>query len=1150
MKRTAPHDFSTQPRAPVNRRAEVPPVHPAQALPDNTNEPAPQMLAEPVRGYEGRTLDAVLRDPVARAEIEAHPDVDTYMSDAIFDCVIALNLGDPSGLTNATDPKVVPYVARILFHLGQSRLLCKLAILNKAQGFELNVGAFAERAALLAGLAASWPKDLAVSIGLSVFLPAAALQDLKRFVQGMSTLRLSITSDQREVDRIDASEGLSADDIAEHERAVIEFVRESGARELRVSRHSPNETLSARLVASRSEWDKVELEAFYPSYVIQWPISAQQTIRQLALVGCLDPYYTPDVAELLAWAEKRGVRTIVFEHGMGIGRTIGGLELHASRSTHVFERIEATFFEDRVDADVLSEAFDLLSNNPTIGSLVHVPSEYVDEILLRDELTARLSVIDTVNQLATPAERMARAQRAVVKRWKDTGERLGAFLLRDDEHVQALDDYLKGTLNPLVSTNTSTGRPPAVAWNLEAKLSLLRWWSIDERLIKDAVAHCVSQNPSMAPRMCQALMRVGVTLSEPPPATWERLGALFKQTWLGERQGMQDVLHWVEPLTPFDPHAPRPAPPADAAPVPGAERVPVQKAPPGQMDPQSLVTPGDAQTLAALVARFQRAFDHFNQPAHLNPARRTASAFVLNLLQTGRFDPARAKHPYVSSELPRLLLKAGQGKLLRKLIEWTPVPSLWAVHAEGAGEIAALADVKPWPRFAECVCVLTVPLNTSTEAGERIVEFASTVPSDQLQMSLTPRKYTDPGIVQSIIKAHPGMGLRWYGEQAPVELEPTIDLLNAVHSTRLSRVTFQDIPLADPRLVQAAIGLVKASGANTLGVTNCAPALTEALLSCRHWEELRLSVDTGMSSLFKEGKVVAEKLIIRRNTAANAMALDPNAFQKEVKTMVKHCRGLTSLEFFEVPVNVLALARGLKNGTSVRSVIAAFTMDSIGQANEAMRLLRKCTSLVHVRLLKMALAAGGLPLDVAFRTELLQLATRNRLRHPVLSGIGAGKGFGHSLGKPAMREIGPNIVARLSSRDVVALSLTSKAAYLGSRQPWQTEMDRLAKLLLLTDAQEFKTKLMLQLSSLDDSFNTLPNTAVVEKMPAATLSEKVSFMRAAEASDHAIGQALGRALIDVLKTDPASSRAYMEAMVLVGAPAVPAQEWLKEVIGV
>lgn len=91
---------------------------------------------------------------------------------------------------------------------------------------------------------------------------------------------------------------------------------------------------------------------------------------------------------------------------------------------------------------------------------------------------------------------------------------------------------------------------------------------------------------------------------------------------------------------------------------------------------------------------------------------------------------------------------------------------------------------------------------------------------------------------------------------------------------------------------------------------------------------------------------------------------------------------------------------------------------------------------------------GPHPLDADIITALLDLATRNRLRDPLRFAWGAGKGFARSAhGGHVPGEVGELISGMLDPTSLLALALTSKAAYSGAMRPWNDRVDALAALL-------------------------------------------------------------------------------------------------------
>lgn len=1141
-----------------------------------------------------------------------------HYSDAPIDLVLALENGDPEQRVGAADATTCNAAADILLSMGEARLLCKLVHLKKSIHFQFHVCVFGSRATHLANIAASWPQEVVVSISVDTHAHADTLRDLQVFLRAAPRASLNIMGHEsipnahalaawlalaQQAQRIplvavtltinpystpllQALRGMTVGSVTIHEMplmpedsglpqqsdeqqisayesAAIEFVRTSGTRVLKLPARMEGETLPARLLAIRSAWDTLQLGVGDPSAIKDWTIGGVRTIGRLELVRSKFHYRFGSLADTLEWAEMKGVHTIVFDDPVGICAMVAALDLRLWKSTYVFERIEARFFEDHTDDEsVMEEAFILLASSPTVVRLGVFPDPPHAVTPLRETLKLRLNVIGGLNGLTPTDDRVLLVQRCREKRWDNMVERVGNYLLRDDEDDADLANYLSATLNALIPgpRQEEEDESPVLNNYLEDKLRRLQWRRVDHKLIQGAIAHCVSHNPAMGPKICLTLASMGFALRERSAKEWDKLGERFAQTWLGD--GIPAVRAKVAPPTPIDPHAPPPVTLAVATGVPVVPEpapVPAAAVPLTRKELIDLVTPSDETTLVNLTEYVLRTLANLVETASNLQTKRVACQTMLRLLQHGIYDPAPANDTHVASLLAHILLTVGQGRVLKHLVDQTPSPCVWALPAKDEKSISALQALMPWPRRSGCNCVLTVPADTSAEQGERIRAFAMMVSPDQLELCIDVQRYAVPAVVENIIRDRAGMSLRLIGGQGPFDAGPLTELLTAVRATPLTGFMFRNISSNDNELVQAASLLVQASGAKQLWIHNCTPLLTHALVSIRRWDSLTLVVDADTSRVFQEGKVSAEQLYLRR-FPVGAISMAVEAFGKQAEAIVAHCNDLRSLMFPDTPVDVRSLARALDGGRPVRSVNAALTMVNPEQAHEALTILQRNTSLVHINLQVMGVPLGYLALTPAFNHQLIKLCTRNRLRHPVLAAEGVGNALGLAVGGDGMRDVGGIFGRYLSTRDVVALASTHKAAYVASRLPWETEIDRLAALFPLADASEFKTRLGRQLSQLDTALETPIGASLDQATPATTLGEKVSALQNAGLTDDVIGQALGRAFFHALahaktlapdgtqQAALASSCVYPAAMVSIGA--LSAEVWLREFMGI
>ncbi len=318
-----------------------------------------------------------------------------------------------------------------------------------------------------------------------------------------------------------------------------------------------------------------------------------------------------------------------------------------------------------------------------------------------------------------------------------------------------------------------------------------------------------------------------------------------------------------------------------------------------------------------------------------------------------------------------------------------------------------------------------------------------------------------------------------------------------------------------------------------VSMVGCSAALTTAAAQCRNWNVLDLDFDDALEQVFNGGRVSAERLSIG-TSAANGRAA-------AVEVPVGQCKGLKSLVCGWV--DLLSLARGLDQNRSVQSVEAGLVAASLQDERDALAILERNTSITNFELRKWDLQWGPPPTTEWFNKQLAQRIARNRWRLPLQSSTELSKAFGWSM-RAELRDAVGHMGPWLDHGDFLALSQTSKAAYIGSRRPWQIQVDRLADLFVLKDADRFKSDLVRQLKDIDPTFATPERTAPLAQWTVDTVSQKAAVMQSLGVPDIAIGQALDRAI----KKDPAFMGIYLKVMQELGASRV--DRWLQEMVGI
>lgn len=687
-------------------------------------------------------------------------------------------------------------------------------------------------------------------------------------------------------------------------------------------------------------------------------------------------------------------------------------------------------------------------------------------------------------------------------------------------------------------------------------------------LIKRAIATFVRDTPDEAPAMCEAILSSGfVKLTADD---WAKVRGRRQQVWMGESSDAnRAIVGWAAP-----PEHPNPNT-FLVAPLPGqtnelvvgkdvalgmeldlkvvvnegagsglvAVDIEDEGAHPARLRQLSemqrigLLKKKTPEFLAQMTLVFQHKAERFRSPEFFDEKQALACEVIHRFLQDGTLHPGLMSDLEVTGPMARHLLDDGLGGLLRYMVACTAATQSWSLCVGHETAAKALYDLAPWPHATERPCTLQMHHGLNAVEGEAVVTFARGVAKTKLSLVLTAELYAAPDALRQIIEDHKGMALLLFKE-VHVTIERIVGLLAGIKAIDLRYVSLVGLKAQDDAQLQSMVQVLHSASVRELDVRACAVSLTNAVVACRPWEWLRVVTDDGraaqMAGLFRNNPISAKTLVISVS-GMNAHA--------SVETMVSKCN---NLEFLEINggVNVLSLARALDINRSVRSVKSALLAANESESREANKILLRNTSILNFLVLSVpgGLTASRIPHWLLWAVK--KWVTRNRMRHPVLAGIGAGRGFGVAVQELNMKEAGGNVGRYLAEKDSVALSLTSKAAYIGSRQPWENEIDRLADLFTVSNKHVFMDKLTRQLEGLDAEFPTLTGTELWHEFSASSLKEMAVLMQHVGVSDFAIGEALRRRL----KMGAAPVQAHLEAMMAVGA--YSAETWLLEVAGI
>ncbi|MDO9434318.1 hypothetical protein [Hydrogenophaga sp.] len=318
-------------------------------------------------------------------------------------------------------------------------------------------------------------------------------------------------------------------------RSALEvLVRCSGATTLDVAGElvdsSMSPAIALTLLGCRDHWDQVQVTAFTSADTWELLGSARTTIGRLDIVGWTHGGSVKPL-DVLRWAERYRVHTIVFHDEMNLVSFAQSLERYLLTSSHVFDRIEACFFTKEHNEPRRSVALAAVLNNPIVVTVTHRPSARAPlkptHLLMGPADAARLDEKGASHRLLPMEERSRHVQRVAEQRKTEVAEILAGFLDAGRETAE-LVAYMDSPSHILL--------PPSLAFESEVnafgsplaqKLKLLQLCSVDTDFIKAAVTRFVSADPSEISAMCAALIRIGFGRAHRSEAEWRALGQRF-----------------------------------------------------------------------------------------------------------------------------------------------------------------------------------------------------------------------------------------------------------------------------------------------------------------------------------------------------------------------------------------------------------------------------------------------------------------------------------------------------------------------------------------------------------------------------------------------------------------------------------------------
>lgn len=308
--------------------------------------------------------------------------------------------------------------------------------------------------------------------------------------------------------------------------------------------------IALALLQCRDHWDLVRVHPFNHPAVWDWLKSGKHTVGELNICGW-EPGVSTQPLDVLQWAERSRVHTIVFHGNMNLVSFARALERYLLRSSHVFEKIEACFFT-KEDAPYRLMALEALVNNPIVVTTAHRPPTLTGLkralSVLGAEETARLNGRGATNRMLTMEERSSQVRRAAEQRKAQITGVLADFL--DERRSTAeLANYLNSPSHILPAPSLAfEGDVKRFRTPLAKKLKLLQLCKVDTEFVKGAIAAWVNTHPTGMAEMCEALIRIGFATASRTEEEWRGLGLRFAGARASNSSNSSDS-EWTTPWT-------------------------------------------------------------------------------------------------------------------------------------------------------------------------------------------------------------------------------------------------------------------------------------------------------------------------------------------------------------------------------------------------------------------------------------------------------------------------------------------------------------------------------------------------------------------------------------------------------------------------
>ncbi|MDO9438229.1 hypothetical protein [Hydrogenophaga sp.] len=1048
---------------------------------------------------------------------------ESWDMDAVVKAILKLKEKDQ--LPAFIDDALCQEAANVLLELGQIHLLCRLAEL-KPIAYVLDVGASEQKACTLGSIGVIWPVGTPVCVVLAASLSAKAAHALDAFLPYPTSVVLRVVAD-----------GVAESSEAEAQ-ALEALVKGSGATALDVTDRSIYPHLAERLLACRGHWATVHMRLDSAPHEL-----LAQTQRKIDRLELHPPegaaILAPNVAFLRTLMEK-GVRTLIVHGPLDVFKLATALQASAGLGELHLDRVEACFVVPR-GADV-GWTIASLSRSQMIGELQHQPMrlEMTGYTRLNAEAAQRLSSPGSLARMALrTAESAANRHRLtaesrrydVSQRWFDAVTAIGGYLA-PHQSLEALVGYVLSPANTLIPKDNwvSSANAFPVTKSLEDKLRWLVAVKTPDALLRAALTELLQgARPEEVDSVCQTLIFMRFPPLAQGPETWQALSRDFKARWLSDRVSRSE-LNAI-------------AVPPDATPAverPRIEHEVVEpRLPRGGI--AELLIPSGEQARAALLVRFRQM------------PRDKVTKEIVRLLTTGRCNVAHMSTPQ-QMKFTTFLLQEGQWKLLAHLV---PTRRMWSLDAATPAIAEAIEKMTPWPSStSECHIVMPSSLSAACVSG--LGKFAQSVPSKHLSLIIGFEPNPDALAwkdLATLVASNKGASLTLsLPSDAGFSAAGVIGFLNSISSAQLRVFGLVDVIEPSAPLQQALTAYCRNSAVPDISISMCSESLTQAVLTCRPWNRIIAPVSPTLAEVVLKGGVVADALTLERRGFDDL---------QEIEIIVKYTGGLKLLNVAGVPIDLERLAKLLDGKRSIEIVKAPLSTSGKQASALAVALIRQNASLRELDIVDWDPSDGDdyrWPLEKPTRDALSEITFRHTLRYSQAFSVGAGSGFGASLGNGALlglanspvfqRGVRPFIDpakvigSMLNASSAKALSLTSKAAYVAAHQAWETHIDALADLLAPS----------VTLAAVAAHLKTLGRTVVLKRVrgyepdigdtASDQLMNKVISMVMGGVPQTVVAESIARRLAH----DSISTPLLLEALVIVGL--MPSRQWLKDALGI